>query len=308
MQTMIYTYCKTMIAYLSQISIVGRDDILKTPMFEVRIASEKNQLCEFQEHTINITPIHNWHKDIEVMFVTNGSGYISYDNETLTMAKGDIIIVNSSILHRTYCDNNHTVTYHYLIIYESFCQEMGIEISEFIFNKKIKSEKAWEIYRELLAVTNEKGTMSKEVYSLKLRRTIISLLAELFENHLSTKDGAVQTDLPSITHVKKAVKFINEHYMERISLDDVAKHCSVCKSYLSREFKKYAGQTLFTYINIVRCKNANALILAGMSVSEAAYKSGFENISYFSKNFQRHVGILPSKVKCDTRQSNYTAT
>lgn len=49
-------------------------------------------------------------------------------------------------------------------------------------------------------------------------------------------------------------------------------------------------------VNAVRCRNANTFILSGLSISEAAYRCGFENMSYFSKTFKKYVGELPSKV------------
>ena len=55
-------------------------------------------------------------------------------------------------------------------------------------------------------------------------------------------------------------------------------------------------EKVFEYVNAVRCRNANTFILSGLSISEAAYRCGFENMSYFSKTFKKYVGKLPSKV------------
>ncbi len=266
------------------------------PMYEVRISSNREDLCEFQEHTIDVTRLHNWHKDIELMFVTAGSGYINYNADKLTMNKGDIVVINSNAMHRTYCENGNTVTYHYLIIYESFYNEIGIDISDCYFEKKIIDEEIWDIYKQLLNITNNKENMTHQIYILKLRKILLSLLIELLDKHLITNETENTPEKSSIECLKKAIKYVNKYYMNHITLDEIAKYSSTSKYYLVREFKKYAGQTLFAYINTVRCRNANIFILNGMSVSEAAYKCGFENMSYFSKVFQKHVGVLPSKI------------
>ena len=63
---------------------------------------------------------------------------------------------------------------------------------------------------------------------------------------------------------------------------------------MSRDFKKYTGNTVFEYINISRCKTAATLIASGMSVSAAANECGFENLSYFSRTYKKYMGKLPS--------------
>ena len=204
-------------------------------------------------------------------------------------------------MHRTYCENGNTVTDHYLIIYESFYNEIGIDISDCYFEKKIIDDEIWNIYKQLLDITNNKENMKHQIYILKLRKILISLIIELLDKHLITNETESNLNQSSIECLKKAIKYVNKYYMNHITLDEIAKYSSTSKYNLVREFKKYAGQTLFTYINTVRCRNANALILNGMSVSEAAYKCGFENMSYFSKVFQKHTGVLPSKI---TRSKN----
>ncbi|EOU2011906.1 helix-turn-helix domain-containing protein, partial [Clostridium perfringens] len=57
-------------------------------------------------------------------------------------------------------------------------------------------------------------------------------------------------------------------------------------------------QTILDYINHIRCINARNLILYnGYTISESAYKSGFNNLSYFSKTYKKYMGLLPSEEK-----------
>lgn len=93
------------------------------------------------------------------------------------------------------------------------------------------------------------------------------------------------------------VEYMNDHYNKRISLDEIAEHVGFNKFYLIREFKKYTGQTPFTYINILRCKKARLCILEGMTVTEAANESGFDTLSYFSRTYSKLMGQSPSAIK-----------
>lgn len=269
---------------------------MDVPMYEIRIASSQYEFCEFVEHTIEFTKVHNWHKDIEIMFVTNGSGYINYNTEKIAMTPNDIIIINSDAMHRTFCENGKSVTYHYLIIYESFCKKIGIDLSQYIFDQKINDQKIWDIYNQLLNITDNKETMIPQIYSLKLLNTLTYLIIELLDKHTIIEKDNLDKNTSSIELIKRALEYITKYYMNHITLDDIAKYSTASKYRLSKEFKKYLGQTIFEYINVIRCKNAHAFISDGMSISEAAYKCGFENMSYFSKTFKKYVGVLPSKI------------
>ena len=91
--------------------------------------------------------------------------------------------------------------------------------------------------------------------------------------------------------------YINENYTNALSLEHIAEVIGINKSYLSREFKKYAGHTVHTYINMLRCKKAEQCISEGMTVTEAAMECGFENISYFSRTYKNIMKGKASDIK-----------
>ena len=90
---------------------------------------------------------------------------------------------------------------------------------------------------------------------------------------------------------------INENYTNPIGLEKISEIMGINKSYLSREFKKYTGQTVHTYINLVRCKKAEQCISDGMTVTEAAMECGFETLSYFSRTYKKLMNASPSEIK-----------
>ena len=62
------------------------------------------------------------------------------------------------------------------------------------------------------------------------------------------------------------------------------------------EFEKLYGVTPIKYINALKLSRAKELLSSGMySVSEAAYHSGFSDVSHFSRFFKEHVGVLPGE-------------
>ncbi len=96
--------------------------------------------------------------------------------------------------------------------------------------------------------------------------------------------------------VRKAMTYLDKHYMETISLKDVALYVGVSKEYLARCFHQEMGITLVIYLNRYRVNRAKALLERGeQSLTEIALEVGFSSSTYFSRVFRQEVGISPSE-------------
>lgn len=98
--------------------------------------------------------------------------------------------------------------------------------------------------------------------------------------------------------IQKCVAYINEHYREDITLDQVAKAVHLNASYLSSLFKKEMGIGYSSYLNKVRIDKSMLLIKnTNYSMVGVALAVGFENQSYFSKVFKCLTGMTPKEYK-----------
>ena len=97
---------------------------------------------------------------------------------------------------------------------------------------------------------------------------------------------------------RKAVEYIQEHYKESFSVDDIADSLFINKSYLMREFKKNTGMTLLQYLNITRCEAAKKLLSdTDICIESIAYEVGYVTASHFTKIFKNVAGASPSKYR-----------
>lgn len=94
-------------------------------------------------------------------------------------------------------------------------------------------------------------------------------------------------------HTQKVLKYIDEHFTEDLSLDDLSSLCFLNKSYLCRLFKRETGFHIHDYIVYRRLANAMALLRSGQSVHEAARMSGFRSDTFFITVFRRHLNMTP---------------
>lgn len=107
-------------------------------------------------------------------------------------------------------------------------------------------------------------------------------------------------ELGSVKHsdvISKIITFIHRNYMRRITLDDIANHVYLSRSYVSKLFKEEMGCPLMSYINRVRVQKSKALLARDMSLTVVAYNVGFEDQSYYTKVFKRLTGYSPGQYK-----------
>lgn len=241
-----------------------------------------------------------WHKNIKIFLFTDGNASMQYGSENFDVKANDIVIMNSNALHRIY--NKKNLYYCFLIIDESFCYENGIDVEKCFFEKKFFDEKANKLFMD--AAENVKNYDKNEVFSnTKARCSVLNLLMYLCTQHLLSYDNVKDNHQISEKYVKETLKYLNEHFTEKIKLETLASLCGVTKFYLAREFKHFTGQTIFNYITVLRCKMAQSCLLREMSVAETAITCGFDDISRFSQTYKKTMGILPKNVKKTVEKS-----
>jgi AraC-like DNA-binding protein len=227
--------------------------------------------------------------------VTAGDGGVQYSSEDIVLTKHDVVVVNSGELHRVYSDGG--ISFDYVIIDESFCRENGINTSERYFDRVFKCEKTEEIFDRAYERYREYKSDPATMKTAKLRLAVLELLICLYDGHSVAKSQRPSVVGAPQDYIKKVLEYIAEHYTEQLTLEGVAQVCGITKYHLAREFKKYTGQTVVTYINILRCKKAEACLTEGMTVTEAAMECGFDSISYFSRTYKKLMGVPPSSKK-----------
>ena len=104
-----------------------------------------------------------------------------------------------------------------------------------------------------------------------------------------------EKDIKPIRVVKK---YIEENYMQEISLGQLAELVDMNASYLSSIFKKETGMTYSEYLVSCRIEQAcKMLVETGLSINDIALQSGYQDARYFSKQFTKQIGLKPSEYR-----------
>ncbi len=144
----------------------------------------------------------------------------------------------------------------------------------------------------LLDIENIYLNRDKPNAPLYIQSTFWHILIELSENTLNINKRKVLDRNLSV--LKDMLKFIQKNYAEKITLEDIAKSGNVSKSTCLSLFKKYLHDTPTNFLIGCRLKKSAKLLKEKeFSVTEIAYKVGFNGVSYFSETFRKNYGCSP---------------
>jgi signal transduction histidine kinase/ligand-binding sensor domain-containing protein/DNA-binding response OmpR family regulator len=107
---------------------------------------------------------------------------------------------------------------------------------------------------------------------------------------VNSKDEAFLMDL---------VAFIEKNQSRDISIDNLAENCNVSRTVFYNKIKGLTGSSPLDFVRKIKLNSALELLENGYNVSEAAFKTGFTDVKYFSRLFKSQFGYSPSKHKID---------
>ncbi len=116
-----------------------------------------------------------------------------------------------------------------------------------------------------------------------------------------------QNSIDYSNHIVKATKeYLETHYADDISLEDMALHVNISPQYFSKLIKKSTGFNFIDWLSMLRVKKAKELLNnSDLSVKEVCFMVGYKDPNYFSRIFKKRIGITPSEyVKANSFLSN----
>lgn len=241
-------------------------------------------------NTNNISPAANWHENLELQLCLSGTGYVLIDGEQYSISEGDIVVVNSGVIH--YTGTNSEIKYACLIVDSSFCRHIEIDHTKLRFETLFSDAVLKSLFTELTSVYSAENDLCR---TAKLYDILLNILIKLRSDH-TVSDNLQLVMNSDYEIVRNAIKYIRQNYNQKLTLDGIAKQVYTDKYRLSHSFKLVTGQTVVHYINSYKCRKAAEMIADGMTVNEAAHECGFTNMSYFTKTFKKFIAVLPRNI------------
>lgn len=125
----------------------------------------------------------------------------------------------------------------------------------------------------------------------------VTRLLKIFADHLAIMSNQIllSQERPEPVVIHKAKKYIQEHYMEELTLSKVAQAVNTSTFYFCKIFKKYTGLNFTEYVSRIRIEKAKTLALnPNLRISDIAYEVGFQSLTHFNRVFKNITGMSPS--------------
>ena len=243
-------------------------------------------------------PQYCWSKYISIIFVLNGKIQILSNKDKNTLNQNDIFLINSYIPFSVESLSlNQTIVLQidpeYFNDYYSNFSKLKFKIDPYFC-----TEDDLEYLRNLVVQIVETIYMKREGYIIKTQQLLFELIYLLINKYVDRNLSDNQTFIGEENRLKSIAEYIETHYKENISLNDIAGHVHLNPQYTSRYFSKNTGITLNNYIASVRLqKSLKDLITCDKKISNIALDNGFPNIKSYFKVFKRSYNLTPMEYR-----------
>jgi AraC-like DNA-binding protein len=232
----------------------------------------------------------HFHSNIELMYVIDGKIDVNINGRSKTLTRGCISIANSYDIHTyTNSENSRNCV---MIIPVELVSGYNAMLHSKVFSTPFISEcdQTHRIYYVIEHEINPEGP-GCELINTGCAHYILGLVLNCVE--LVEKPSPSSTDL-----ARKILVYIQQNYLEVLSIEKLAKHFGYNKDYLSKFFNSFLGCGFNNYLNALRSRHAATLISEGQTdLTGVAFTSGFDNYRTFNRAFKQSYAMTPSEYR-----------
>lgn len=180
----------------------------------------------------------------------------------------------------------------------------------------LMTEEAWSVTRQIFKETLEEfhvpyraatGPWVNDIFQIELsyvearkalHEEILAPVVDFINEppELKKENDVRQAGKPP--EIAEMCRYLEEHYSEKLSLEDVTQKVGFSKYYGGRLFKQYMGTTIIDYLIQIRMNRAKELLEQGeYSIKQISYMIGYQDPNYFTWSFKKAMGISPVKYR-----------
>lgn len=251
-------------------------------------------------------PLH-WHNSLEIILPVSGCYYVVTNETTHCIREGEIYFIPPGELHFLYpppVPNGVRFVYLFdlsaMAHLKDFAGIQPLLSAPFLITK----ENSPDIYKDIfdLLMQMQIEYFRQNLYSeLTVYSLLITMLVKLgtdYSNMLATADTRAGKQREYLKQFNDLLAYIDEHYMDALTLEDTASLMGFSKFHFSRLFKDYTGYTFCDYLNYRRIKATEELLPhAELPITEIAMQVGFSSISTFNRLFRMYKKCSPSEYR-----------
>ena len=234
----------------------------------------------------------HWHEDFELLSAIDGEMDYFVNGAIIHLRAGEGIFVNARRLHYGFSAEMKDCTYHFAVFHPSLFMltpQLKEQMTAFCADGMPdylllpSSSQEMVLFREIFAHAQDNRPL------LTLARCD-DLMALLLEN---SRKSSRQDIGEEWSVLRMMVGYIQDHYSEKITLQQIAAAGAVCRNKCCQLFKKKLQSSPMDYVNRYRLEKARELLRQGYNVTQTALDCGFQSSSYFAEVFRKYYEESP---------------
>lgn len=252
-------------------------------------------------------PIH-WHNDLEINLIREGEAVFQVYQKSYRVRTGEGFLLNRNVPHSCSSPGNEHVRYSTILVRPDFLYgDFGSDVERKCFQPFLQNSAIPCIYlagfdengKEILQKLNqveEAFDRKRFCYELKIKGLLCEAFAMILYGHRQELTKFVPANLQELERLEKMLNYLNMHFTEVISLQDLADQVHLSREVCCRLFKKMTGKTITGYLEEYRVNKSFSLVQSGQySMIQITEMVGFSNPSRFASAFRNRFGCNPGE-------------
>ena len=247
---------------------------------------------------------YHWHQDaFELNILLYGKQHFYQGTDVYDLEENDVILVNPNVGHASYCDPEGTIAFvlHFssLALKQFVRKGSSLTINDCLSDAKTRNDPSYKKIRmyaaQIMHYLNSEDPYAGYMTKASLEM-LIGTLCTMFDAR--TTPAAQETDEETQKILHTVVDYMEQHYSEKITLEDIAVLTGYNRTYISTLFHQVVGIRFYDYLMRLRLQKAiQDLITTDKSLTEIALYNGFSDLKSFNARFREMLKILPSEYR-----------
>ena len=247
----------------------------------------------------------HWQDSMELVYIKRGSGLVQTGAQVCTAQSGDIFVLTPGTLHAIRQIESCTMEYENIIFdvellggAEDLCAEkylLPLQSGRLALPEHITPDEAWYPQAaDCLKEAEEANRCKQFGYELCIKGALLRFLALL----IAQSKALPPAEKASTQRLRAVLQWISAHYSEPVCVADAAALCQCSPNHFMRWFRQMTGQTFIIFLREYRLNAAaEALRTTEDTILSISEQCGFENLSYFNREFKAHFGMTPREYR-----------
>ena len=244
------------------------------------------------------------HSYVEILYCHSAMG-VEYlvGPDRYKLQKGDIVLIPPGISHRPIMPESLTEPYVRDVLWVN--TEFLASLERIFPRTSVSGQHRsalirtagtrWEFLSDLFQAGVQEEEQKKPGWEAVVLGNSLKILAYLDRACADRNTGFLKAETPELCD--KLTAYIEKHYADHITVNDLAHKFYISESSISHQFKQKMGVSIYHYVTQRRLISAKNLITEGLSLDHVAVQVGFSDYSTFYRAFKQEYGISPRQYR-----------